>query len=82
MNTYIATFFSHFGAVRYVNLLKQQNIVGKMKPVPRALSSNCGTCVEYVAVNFMPDGAVLDEIEQIVAVEKENYREMYKAEGL
>ena len=42
---YIATFFSHFGAIRYKKLCEQQGIAAKAMPVPRDLSSSCGTCV-------------------------------------
>lgn len=44
---YIATFFSHFGAIRFERELRACGIKGIMKPVPRTLSSSCGTCVEF-----------------------------------
>ena len=47
MRTYIATFFSHFGAMRFHKMLKQKGISGRIRPVPRDLSSSCGTCVEF-----------------------------------
>ena len=43
--TYIATFFSHFGAIRYKKLCDAQGFAAKTMPVPRTLSSSCGTCV-------------------------------------
>jgi ferredoxin len=43
----IATFFSHFGAVRFKKQCDAAGWVARMKPVPRTLSSSCGTCVEY-----------------------------------
>ena len=43
----IATFFSHFGAVRFKKQCDAAGWVAWMKPVPRTLSSSCGTCVEY-----------------------------------
>ena len=43
--TYIATFFSHFGAIRYKKLCEQAGYAAKTMPVPRTLSSSCGTCV-------------------------------------
>ena len=48
---YIATFFSHFGAIRFNKELEDYDIKGIIKPVPRSLSSSCGTCVEF-EVNF------------------------------
>jgi len=44
---YIATFFSHFGAIRFERELRAYGIKGIVKPVPRSLSSSCGTCVEF-----------------------------------
>ena len=47
MNKYIATFYSHFGALTYNKELKNQGIESKLMPVPRKISSSCGTCVCY-----------------------------------
>jgi len=44
---YIATFFSHFGAIRFEKEIRKYGIRGIVKPVPRSLSSSCGTCVEF-----------------------------------
>ncbi len=49
METYIATFFSHFGAIRFHKQLKELGLSGKLMPVPRRVSSSCGTCVQYEA---------------------------------
>ena len=48
MNNYIATFFSHYDALTFYNLLKERGIVAKLAPVPRKVSSSCGTCVSFV----------------------------------
>ena len=47
MNKYIATFYSHFGAMSYFKALKNQKVAAKLMPVPRKVSSSCGTCVRY-----------------------------------
>ncbi len=47
MNRYIATFYSHFGAVRFSKELKDLCMNVKLGPVPRFLSSSCGTCAEF-----------------------------------
>ena len=47
--TYIVTFFSHFGAVRYKQLCAEAGVACRMMPVPRDLSSSCGTCVRCVS---------------------------------
>ncbi|MDR2572682.1 MAG: DUF3343 domain-containing protein [Oscillospiraceae bacterium] len=53
---YIATFFSHFGAMSYCNALKEQDIAAKPIPVPKLISSSCGTCVYYVSKYFIDMG--------------------------
>jgi len=47
MNKYIATFYSHFGALTYFKSLQKQSINAKLMPVPRRVSSSCGTCVRF-----------------------------------
>jgi len=47
MNKYIATFYSHFGAMLYYKALQKEGISAKLMPVPRKVSSSCGTCVYY-----------------------------------
>ena len=63
MNKYLATFHSQFGALSYRKALEEQGITGKLMPVPREVSSSCGTCVLYehdTAVEL--DGCELDAI--------------------
>ena len=48
--TYIATFHTHFAAVSFARLLKAfPEMKPQFMPVPRKLSSSCGTCVRYLA---------------------------------
>ena len=47
MKQYIATFFSHFGAVRFQRLCAERGYEAQLAPVPRRLSSSCGTCVLF-----------------------------------
>ena len=82
--TYIVTFFSHFGAVRYKQLCDEQSISCRMMPVPRDLSSSCGTCVRCQDHYLSPDGACAGEIEQIAAWDGTGYTTVYhtdEAEG-
>jgi len=45
---YVATFHTHLAALRSCNALKKAGIAGaRQAPVPRRLSSSCGTCVFY-----------------------------------
>lgn len=42
---YIATFFTHYGAMSFHREQKRQGLAAQMMPVPRALSASCGVCV-------------------------------------
>ena len=44
---YIATFHTHLSALRSCAALKSRGISGRLAPVPRRISSSCGTCVFY-----------------------------------
>ena len=45
MTRYIATFHTHLAALR--SSRTAAGIAAQMTPVPRKLSSSCGTCVRY-----------------------------------
>lgn len=45
--TYIATFFSHYGAIQFAKKIASYQISSQMMPVPRKVSSSCGTCVQF-----------------------------------
>ena len=47
MNHDIATFHTHLSALMPARTLKEAGVDAKMAPVPRKLSSSCGTCVMY-----------------------------------
>jgi hypothetical protein len=48
-NNYLATFYTHYGAMRFSKHCKAESIPAKMAPVPRELSSSCGVCVRFEA---------------------------------
>lgn len=74
--TCVATFFSHFGAIRFKRQCDAQGFPASLMPVPRSLSSSCGTCVRYEGA--LPD-AISDEVEQIVRETDEGYKTLYRA---
>ena len=80
MTQYIATFFSHFGAVRFERLCKARGWQAQLRPVPRSLSSSCGTCVYFTAY-VLGDLHKLytPELEQLVRAEA-GYTLLYKVE--
>ena len=45
MSTYVATFYTHLSAQLSSKRLRGAGYEARMMPVPRALSSSCGTCV-------------------------------------
>ena len=71
--TYIATFFSHFGAIRFRKLCQQAGWTARVMPVPRDLSSSCGTCVRYEGTALCPGEQMPEEVEQIVEVTENGY---------
>ncbi|MCI7289364.1 MAG: DUF3343 domain-containing protein [Blautia sp.] len=48
-------------------------------PVPRDLSSSCGTCVRFAAEGEFPEKN--EEVEQIVRIEDSGYVCIYHADG-
>ena len=75
--THIATFFSHFGAIRFKRTCDEKGWSARVMPVPRDLSSSCGTCVRYEGEVPRP---IPEEVEQIVAQADGKYRLLYRAE--
>ena len=49
MKEYIATFHTHLSALLTSRALTDLGAQARMMPVPRVLSSSCGTCVRYLA---------------------------------
>lgn len=49
MKEFIATFHTHLAALMTSRSLSALGIRAQMMPVPRKLSSSCGTCVRYMA---------------------------------
>ena len=77
--TYIATFFSHFGTIKFKKLCDSKGIAAKAMPVPRSLSSSCGTCVQFECEGLEAFSDYPKEIDRIAVQEKGVYREVYKA---
>ena len=44
---YVATFYTHLAALRTARSLEAAGTAATLAPVPRVLSSSCGTCVFY-----------------------------------
>lgn len=75
---YIATFYSHFGAVRFKKICEAAGMKASMMPVPRNLSSSCGTCVRFEGDDPCPRGTYSEELEQVVEQTDNGYRSIYR----
>lgn len=79
MNEYVVTFFTHLSALRTQKALGGQGLSPRLAPVPRRLSSSCGTCVYFSSDQEHKD--CLDEdFEGLYLIDGENYRLLYSQE--
>ena len=79
--TFLITFYTHFDANVFMRKAKTLG-TPKMKPVPRSLSSSCGTCVEFSPSNedFDPETLKDMEYESFYKVNSEGYELLYHKE--
>ncbi len=77
--TFLATVYSHFGAIRYKRACEAAGISATLMPVPRSLSSSCGTCVRCEGDWLSPSQADAEEIEQIVRQLPDGYEVVYRS---
>ncbi|MEG1270595.1 MAG: DUF3343 domain-containing protein [Ruthenibacterium sp.] len=77
---YVATFFTHYDAIVFHRLLLRQKVENTLGPVPRALSSSCGTCVRFV---YSTDIHTLEhaEFEQLARDENGGYTIVFDRRG-
>ena len=68
MGDYIATFFSHFGAMSFKKKCDKEGFSAVIMPVPRNLSSSCGTCVKFTGFEEKAKSWYSDELEQLVKI--------------
>ena len=68
MGDYIATFFSHFGAMAFKKKCDKEGYPAVIMPVPRNLSSSCGTCVKFSGDEEKAKSWCSDEVEQLVKI--------------
>ena len=79
MLQYIATFHTHLSAMLSCQALQSEGLTARMTPVPRALSSSCGTCVRYTA--DADQRQLLDrDLEAVYADDNGAYTLLYQAE--
>ena len=77
MITYIATFYSHYGAIQFRRNCQAMNLSAEVMPVPRDLSSSCGTCVWFTGDPGQACSWGMEELEQMVkCVNKGGYKKI------
>lgn len=64
---YLATFYTHFGAVKYHRYLRLQGIGAEMMPIPRKYSNNCGIGVKFAA-EVKIEHLISEEIEKVFLI--------------
>ena len=70
---YVATFYTHAAALMTDRAMQKKVIASRLAPVPRELSSSCGTCVRYSADD--PCFELLDkDVEQVAEQTETGYR--------
>ena len=80
MEHYLATFHTHLSAMLSCQSLTHAGVAARMTPVPRKLSSSCGTCVRYEAQG--PCQALLDEdAEAVYRLSDDAYELVWKTES-
>ena len=73
MADYVATFHTHLAALRSCRALTGAGVEARMAPVPRSLSSSCGTCVLYRGTSPMEESMDRD-LEAVYRRESGGYR--------
>lgn len=68
MRQFVATFYTHLSALLTCRALEASGFPARMAPVPRVLSSSCGTCVFYSAPDHCE--TLLDEDTEAVYEQK------------
>ena len=74
---YVATFYTHAAALMTDRAMKKAGVPSRLGPVPRKLSSSCGTCVMYASDD--PLLKLMDrDTEGVYAVTEDGYTELMK----
>ena len=77
MKQFVATFYTHLSALMTCRAIEAAGFAARMAPVPRVLSSSCGTCVFYTAQDHCE--ALLDEdTEAVYEEDNGTYRMILK----
>jgi len=75
---YLATFFTHSGAVKYRLHLKRNGIGVELMPVPRKLSSSCGIAAVFETPQDIRS-MISEDIESLYTIENGEYKLIYRS---
>ncbi len=78
---YIATFFTHSGAVKYKKYMTKLGVDIELLPVPRRLSSDCGIGARFSTSRDI-GGFISEDIDKLFAVGKDGERLIFRSENL
>ncbi len=76
---YLATFFTHFGAVSFNKNLEKHGQKGVMMPVPRVLSASCGVCVKFDNIEGI-DFENCPDLSEVYSQKNDEYKLVYSNE--
>lgn len=76
---YIYTFHSHFYAMRFHKKVSEMGLKAVIMPVPRRVSSSCGSCVKLTNIED-PKSLLDDGVEQLFETENDTHTLIYEAE--
>lgn len=76
---FIATFFTHSGAVKYKRHMKRLGIDVELLPVPRRLSSDCGIGARFTTSADM-SGLISDDIDKLFLVAEDGERLVFSSQ--
>jgi len=76
---YVATFFTHFGAMCFHKALQDRNEESCLMPVPRQLSASCGICAAF-DVAFDPDTMMNEDLEAVFCEKDGAWEKIFSAE--
>ncbi len=73
MKERLVTFHTHLGAVKLYRELSRQKFAVRMMPVPRVLSSSCGTCLR-TSYDGPAEDLLTEDVQGVYEVEADGYR--------
>jgi len=79
MTRFIATFYSQYGAVQFLTYARKNHIDCRLAPVPRVLSSSCGTCAHYLGSDW-DTGFVMKDLDTIYKASSDGYEMVFTNE--